>query len=92
MIKNANTNKVILETYILPEDNQELTFTLDFVQLGLGNFICSIEALRFMPGEENKPFEEREILQEGMPATIFFTVSLPKEEISSYDLGDLYGN
>lgn len=92
VIKNANTNKVILETYILPEDNQELTFTLDFVQLGLGNFICSIEALRFMPGEENKPFEEREILQEGKPATIFFTVSLPKEEISSYDLGDLYGN
>ena len=34
---------------------------------------------------------EREILQEGKPATIFFTVSLPKEEISSYDLGDLYG-
>ncbi len=93
LIQNADNNNVLQEMYIPAQQNQnKLQHEIDLSQLGIGNYKWTVTAKRFMPGENEKPMETREVLQDGTPVTQTFSVFLPQEEIYVYDPGDLYGN
>ena len=93
VIKDRKSDKIILDNWIFQNPNEKnIKQILDFSEIGLGDFSCTIRGVSFVSTKNTNSSELPVILKDGIPTTVYFSVSLPPEEIYSYDLGDLYGN
>ena len=93
LISNAETRQEVMDIIIPSVANLSTNgYTLDLTKLGLGTFNWTIKARQYLPTNKPRNWVEDMVLKNGQPATGSFVVTLPQEEIITYETGDLYGN
>ena len=93
IITNGDTNKEVMDIIVPAMANQATNgYTLDLTKLGLGRFKWTIKARQYLPTSKPRDWVSDLVLKNGRPATGSFVVTLPQEEIVTYETGDLYGN
>ena len=93
LISNAETRQEVMDIIIPAVANLSTNgYTLDLTKLGLGTFNWTIKARQYLPTNKPRNWVEDMVLKNGQPATGSFVVTLPQEEIITYETGDLYGN
>lgn len=93
VITNADTNQEVMDIIVPAMVNRTTNgYTLDLTKLGLGIFNWTIKARQYLPTSKPRNWVEDVVLKNGRPATGSFMVTLPEEEIITYETGDLYGN
>lgn len=93
VITNTDTSQEVMDIIVPAMANRSTNgYTLDLTKLGLGRFNWTIKARQYLPTSKPRNWVADQVLKDGQPATRNFVVTLPQEEIVTYETGDLYGN